>query len=112
MYKIFLGAWDYRQTIQASNGSDGDYFGGSVSINEKIIVIGAAGRDNGKAVYEFTLQGETWKEEIKLTASDAALGDFFGSRVAISGDTLLVGAPLKYGNRGATYVFVLSGDGS
>ena len=48
----------------------------------------------------------------KLTASDAALGDFFGSSVAISGGTLLVGDPFKDGNRGATYVFVLSGDGS
>ena len=48
----------------------------------------------------------------KLTASDAALGDFFGSSVDISGDTLLVGDPFKDGNRGATYVFVLSGDGS
>ena len=39
-YKIFLGAWDYRQTIQASDGSDGDFFGRSISINEKIMVIG------------------------------------------------------------------------
>ena len=76
------------------------------------MVIGAAGRDNDEAVYEFTLQGEKWKEETKLTASDAALGDFFGSSVVISRDTLLVGAPFKDGNRGATYVFVLSGDRS
>ena len=48
----------------------------------------------------------------KLTASDAALGDFFGSSVAISRDVLLVGAPFKDGNRGSTYVPVLAGDGS
>ena len=63
LYKRVLGAWDDPQEIQASDGSDGDFFGGSVSINEKIMVIGAAGRDNGKSVYGFTLQGETWKEE-------------------------------------------------
>ena len=78
----------------------------------KIIVIGAAGRDNGEAVSELTLQGEKWKEETKLTASDAALGDFFGSSVAISRDTLIVGDPFKDGNRGATYVSVRAGDGS
>ena len=72
LYKRVFGAWDYRQTIQASNGSDGDYFGGSVSINEKIMVIGAAGRDNGEAVFEFTLQGEKWREEINLSECDAA----------------------------------------
>ena len=63
-------------------------------------------------VIDYYVQGETWKEETKLTASDAALGDFFGSSVDISRDTLLVGAPFKDGNRGATYVFVFSGDGS
>ena len=41
MYKIFLGAWDDCQLIQASDGSNGDWFGRSVSINEKIRVIGA-----------------------------------------------------------------------
>ena len=76
------------------------------------MVIGAVGRDNDEAVYEFTLQGEKWKEETKLTASDAALGDFFGSNVAISRDMLLIGDPFKDGNRGATYVSVLAGDGS
>ena len=97
--KYFWGAWDYCQTIQASDGSHGDYYSRSVSINEKIMVIGAVSRDNGKAVYEFTLQGETWKEEKKLTASDAELGEFFGGSVAISGGTLLVGDPFKDGNR-------------
>ena len=57
-------------------------------------------------------RAKKWKEETKLTASDAALGDFFGSSVAISGYTLLFGAPFKYGKRGATYVSVLAGDGS
>ena len=31
--------------------------------------------------------------ETKLTASDAAAGDVFGDSVAISGDTVVVGAP-------------------
>ena len=63
MYNRVLGAWINWQTIQASDGSDGDYFGLSVSINEKIVVIGAAGRDNENApdcgaVYIFTLPGK------------------------------------------------------
>ena len=39
--KRVFGAWDDRQEIQASDGSDSDFFGGSVSINEKVVVIGA-----------------------------------------------------------------------
>ena len=120
LYKRVLGAWDYRQTIQASDGSGGDYFGGSVSINEKIVVIGAPHKDNGNgpysgAVYLFTLpgengdqklQGETWTEYKELTTSDMTSYDFFGYSVDISGDTLLVGADGKDGRTGAAYVFV------
>jgi hypothetical protein len=44
----------------------------------------------------------------KLTASDAEDHDRFGYRVAVSGDTAVVGAALENGegsNRGAAYVF-------
>ena len=89
------------------------------------MVVRAPLRDNGNApfsgaVYIFTLpgengrklQGETWTEDKILTTSDMASGDVFGSSVAISGDTLLVGAYGKDGGKGAAYVFVLEGYGS
>ena len=76
------------------------------------MVVGAPWRDNGGAVYVFTQQGETWTEDIILTSSDMTLGDWFGWSVAISGDTLLVGAPEKDGWRGSAYVFFLAEDGS
>ena len=51
-------------------------------------------------------------ENFKLTASDGAGGDFFGSSVAVAGDTVLAGAPGdKIGendNQGSAYVFTLS----
>ena len=52
-------------------------------------------------------------QQAELTASDAAAGDEFGSSVALSGDTALVGADGKTvgGNNdaGAAYVFTRSG---
>jgi hypothetical protein len=36
---------------------------------------------------------DAWDEVQKLTSGDTAIGDDFGATVAISGDTLLVGAP-------------------
>ena len=74
-HKRVLGAWDDRQTIPEIDGSDGDRFGQSFSINEKIVVIGAPYTDNVNgpnegAVYAFTLLGETWTDDKKLTASD------------------------------------------
>ena len=70
-------------------------FGLSVAINGKTMVIGAHIKDNCGAVYVFTLQGKTWTEEKKLTASDGKSYDDFGRIVAISRNTLLVGDYVK-----------------
>ena len=48
-------------------------------------------------------------QQAELAADDGASGDAFGSAVAISGDTALVGAPNKDGGAGAAYLFVRSG---
>ena len=48
----------------------------------------------------------------KLTASDGAAGDKFGSSAGLSGDTLVLGAPFDGpADRGSVYVFVRSGTG-
>jgi hypothetical protein len=51
--------------------------------------------------------GQTWGEQQKLTA-DLTGNDAFGSAVAVSGQTAIVGAP-GHGGDGAAYVFVRSG---
>ena len=59
----------------------------------------------------FTRSGATWTQQQKLTASDAADNDFFGSSVGLSsdGNTALVGAHDKNSGQGAAYVFTRSG---
>ncbi|MCZ6661914.1 MAG: FG-GAP repeat protein, partial [Actinobacteria bacterium] len=81
--------------LTASDGATFDLFGVSVAIFGATVVVGAtldddAGEGSGSA-YVFVRSGTTWSEEAKLTASDAAQGDHFGLRVAISGDTVVVG---------------------
>jgi hypothetical protein len=49
--------------------------------------------------------GQTLNEDDKLTASDAAVGDSFGTSVAISGTTAIVGAHRHNGSSGAAYLF-------
>ena len=77
------------------------------------------------AVYVFTRTGGTWSQQAYLKASNTdSLGDSFGFRVSLSGDTLAVSAPHEYscatgvnGNQadngcvgaGAVYVFTRSG---
>ena len=45
-------------------------------------------------------------ETAKLTASDGAVNDNLGSSVALSGDTIVAGAPTRGPGVGAAYVFV------
>jgi len=105
--------WTEQQKLTASDAAGGDEFGASVAVSGDTAVVGAnadadAGTDSGSA-YVFTRSGTTWTEQQKLTASDAASGDFFGASVAVLGDTAVVGASGDDGLSGSAYVFTRSG---
>ena len=85
--------------LLAPHGQADDRFGGDVAVSGDTAVVGASREDGGGsdagAAYVFRRdQGGAgiWGEVTKLTASDAQAGDFFGNSVAISGDTVVVGA--------------------
>ena len=110
-------AWSQQVKLAASDAAGGDWFGWAVGISGEIIVVGAygdddAGSDSGSA-YVFVREGTVWNQQAKLTASDAASGDQFGSSVAISGETIVVGAylddHLSGTDHGSAYVFVRAG---
>lgn len=107
--------WGQLKKLVASDAVGGDNFGVTVAITGDTIVVGAwadddAGSASGSAyIFERNQEGaDNWGEAKKLTASDAAAGDNFGYSVAISGDTIIVGAigDADVGaNTGAAYVF-------
>jgi len=108
------GAWLQQAELTPSDAADGDYFGYSVAISGDTAVAGAYGDDDGGAVsgsaYVFTRSGSVWTQQAKLTASDAVEYNHFGCSVAISGDTIVVGAGIgHYGDPGVAYVFTRSG---
>jgi|GEM_PF-574380 len=101
----------------ASDGANSDYFGYAVAIDEGYAIVGAYGDDDGGsssgAAYMFKRDGNSWIEQIKLRAWDAASGDIFGFSVAISGDYAIIGArdnDDNGGNSGSAYIFHRSGD--
>jgi hypothetical protein len=47
---------------------------------------------NAGAAYVFVRSGTTWSQQAYLKASNAGAGDHFGCSVAISGETVVVGA--------------------
>ncbi len=115
--------WTQQQKIVASDRDLGDEFGWSVAINGDRAIIGAHHEDDGNsnqnynvagAAYVFVRGGDVWAQHQKLRASDRALGDRFGSSVAISHDHIIVGARLEdedefgintLGEAGSAYLF-------
>jgi len=98
-----------------SNGTAGASFGTTVAIDGDVAVVGAPyhhgqGASSGAAyVYRIPSPGSTWIERARLLASDERAGHNFGYSVAISGDTIVVGAPDDEDDGsagGAVYVFV------
>lgn len=97
--------------LTASDAGDEEFFGRSVALNDRTILVGAhrdsgAGSNRG-AVYVFDF--DSLEERFKLTASDAADNDEFGFAASLSGDLALVGAHLEAGtggtHRGKAYAF-------
>jgi hypothetical protein len=120
--------WSEEQRLTAVNGGGGDDFGTSVGISGDTIVVGAIGESssqasvtngatasadesaaNAGAAYVYKRSGTTWTQEAYLKANNSEAGDFFGRSVAISGDTVLVGADGEAGTQGAVYAFTRSG---
>ena len=134
------GVWTQQAYLKASNAQAYDGFGVSVAISADTIVAGArheasaatgingnqldnSANDAG-AAYVFVRQGAVWSQQAYLKASNADPRDQFGHAVAISGDSIAVGArcegsayPGVNGNQsdnsafaaGAVYIFVRSG---
>ena len=90
-------SWSQEAKLTASDARTKDEFGFSVAIDGETVVVGARRGDDGikdtGAVYVFERTGTVWSEELKLSASDGAKGDFFGEAVSVFGSTVLVGAP-------------------
>lgn len=128
------GRWVQKELLRASNPGWDHHFGDSVAIFNDTIVVGAPSENNGArgvngnqedsyiyhagAVYVFSRAGATWTQQAYLKASntDGPRGgevqnraQLFGGAVAISGNTILVGASGEFSvatNSGAVYVFV------
>jgi hypothetical protein len=101
--------WRQQAKIHASDSEPNDQFGTSVSISGDFAIIGAFHDSNmtGSA-YIFKRDGTKWVQKDKLLASDAAVEDWFGYSVSISGDYAIVGAPYdddKGISGGSAYIF-------
>jgi hypothetical protein len=138
--------WTQQAYLKGSNTEGypespyGDLFGSSVAVSGDTVVVGAFGEDSNAtgvnggqsdnsvdgsgAAYVFVRTGTNWTQQAYLKASNTGPEDSFGRSVAVSGDTVVVGAMNEWSNAsgvngnqsnnsaqyaGAAYVFVRSG---
>jgi hypothetical protein len=109
--------WSWQASVHADDAAQLDFFGAALALGTGTLVVGAPGNllsegsQTGR-VFVYSGSGATWTKLQTLTASDAAGGDRFGASLALSADTLVIGAPDDDdggSNSGAAYVFTRSG---
>jgi hypothetical protein len=111
------GSLTQTAELTASDTGKGDQFGGALAISGELIVIGAPGHTSAKnteqgAGYAFVKPATGWRtstETGELIAAGGAAGDKLGLSVALSGGTILLGAPDRAVNKdlgqGVVYTF-------
>jgi hypothetical protein len=131
-------AFAQRAYVKASNTDQDDVFGFAVALSGDTLVVGAPGEAsnatgvdgnqnddsllNAGAAYVFVRSGGgAWTQQAYLKAFNTDSGDLFGSAVAISGNSVAIGAPGESSldgadqdddsgsDVGAVYVFVRTG---
>ncbi|MDH5376811.1 MAG: FG-GAP repeat protein [Gammaproteobacteria bacterium] len=117
---VFTGSganWTQQAYLKASNAGGGDGFGQSVALSGDTLAVGASNEDGDEnstaanpndnassagAAYLFTRSGANWSQQAYLKASNVGADDTFGTSVALSGDTLAVGADFEDGDENST----------
>ncbi len=100
--------WTYQATLEASNHTDSDSFGYDLDLSGDTIVVSATHEDsnantvNGNesdnslqdsgAAYIFQRTAGVWTQQAYLKADNPGQLDYFGHRVAISGEMVVVAA--------------------
>lgn len=132
------GSWTRQAYLKAHQTNEQDLFGISVAVSGDTVVVGATQEDSSTqginttpnesstdsgAAYVFVRNGSTWTQQAYLKAARVRPGNLFGSAVAVSGDTIVVGASSENSSStgtdstandsaadsGAAYVFTRSG---
>ena len=98
--------------LTASDGRAEDFFGSAVALAGRTVVVGAPPQIDTNlsgSAYIFVEPPAGWAStsafDAKIQAPDAAGWDAFGFSIAVSGETLVVGAEGADHDSGAAYVF-------
>ncbi len=104
--KNSLGTWVQTQKLVASDRSNQDLFGTSVSVNNRYAVIGASGEtedESGQNTLRFAGSAyvferddqDHWVEVQKLVPSDREANDVFAQSVRVKGRRIVIGSTFE-----------------
>jgi hypothetical protein len=102
------GVWQQTDYVKASNPDSGDRFGGALALTDSGLAVGARfeqsaatgingnqtddSLSNAGAAYLFTNSNGGWQQAAYVKASNTDAGDEFGGAIALSAETLAIGA--------------------
>ena len=116
VFTVNGGVWSQQAYVKPNstgNSPVGDSFGTSVAISGDVLAVGSTGEDSSStgvnstpdklasmagAAYLFTRSTGTWVQQAYLkpaAVGTTQAGDNFGLAIAVSGDTVIVGANLE-----------------
>ncbi|MEZ6017989.1 MAG: hypothetical protein R3F49_22985 [Planctomycetota bacterium] len=114
VFRLINGVWTHAESVPSPSTANG--FGFACALEGDVLAVGAPYQPlpfaSLGAAFVFRRIAGQWVQEGMPTASDGASGDRFGSSIALSGDRLVVGAPMKTlaGQiEGAAYAFARVG---
>lgn len=89
--------WYIEARLIASDASQDDYFGKSVAVYDRTVIVGATGDDDcgissGSAYVFRSIAGSKWTQYQKLLPPDNSAYDFFGTSLDIYQDHIVIGA--------------------
>ncbi len=103
--------WRHDGRIAPTDLPAGMILGVSVAMDGNQAAIGAASMEGGSGVLVFGGEDGAWTQEAFLGSPGDDPESAFGAAMAISGGTLVVGAPFANSEAGVAYVFERGADG-
>jgi hypothetical protein len=111
LFSETAGVWKQVAELRGSDTVASDFFGASVAVSGTTALVGAFGHNaNAGRAYMFAESKSAWEQVAEWKGSGIVAGDLFGSSVAASGPTALIGAPgINASHAGPVYVFDILG---
>lgn len=107
------GGWQSWQSVTLSSSSTVYEGSGCIALSDNLLAVGIVNPIFPSGVvhlFERDSNGYWDNGQRTVSADDTEVGSVFGSSIAISGSTLLVGDPAKNGFKGKAYLFEKTGN--